>query len=107
MQMAIFMRGTGKVIKLMELVLTDMQMEQLTMESGKKINNMEKVLKTGLMEQNMMDNIETEKSMIEVCFHLRMEVFMKVIFKVTRYLAMENMYGQMENHLMAVGKEIK
>ena len=55
MLMVIFMKDSGSMIKLMDMELTSMQMEQLMLVNGLKINNMEKDLKSGLTVPNMKD----------------------------------------------------
>ena len=53
MLMVIFMKGSGSMIKLMDMELTSMQMEQLMLVNGLKISSMEKELKSGQMVLSM------------------------------------------------------
>lgn len=57
MQMEIFMKDNGKMIKHMGMVFTLIKMEQNTTDNGSKISNMVMELKHGQMVLNMMDNI--------------------------------------------------
>jgi hypothetical protein len=63
MQMEIFMKEIGLMIKLMVSEHINMQMVQLMSEIGLKINNMVKELKLGQMELAMMEIIKMEKKM--------------------------------------------
>ena len=51
--MVIFMKDSGSMIKLMDMELTSMQMEQLMLVNGLKISSMEKELKSGQMVLSM------------------------------------------------------
>ena len=62
MQMEIFMKASGKMIKHMDMVTTPMQMELLTVENGKMISNTVKELKHGPMVPNMKVNISRARS---------------------------------------------
>jgi len=53
MLMVIFMKDSGSMIKLMDMELTSMQMEQLMLVNGLKISSMEKELKSGQMVLSM------------------------------------------------------
>jgi hypothetical protein len=53
MLMVIFMKDSGSMIKLMDMELTSMQMEQPMLVNGLKISNMEKELKSGQMVLSM------------------------------------------------------
>jgi hypothetical protein len=53
MLMVIFMKDSGSMIKLMDMELTSMQMEQLMLVNGLKISSMEKELKNGQMVLSM------------------------------------------------------
>lgn len=53
MLMVIFMKDSGLMIKLMDMELTSMQMEQLMLANGLKISSMEKELKSGQMVLSM------------------------------------------------------
>jgi hypothetical protein len=53
MLMVIFTKDSGSMIKLMDMELTSMQMEQLMLVNGLKISSMEKELKNGQMVLSM------------------------------------------------------
>jgi len=53
MLMVIFMKDSGSMIKLMDMELTSMQMEQPMLVNGLKISSMEKELKSGQMVLSM------------------------------------------------------
>ena len=53
MQMVIYMRETGQMIRHKEEVYMSIWMEQNILETGKKIDNMDTELKLGLMELSM------------------------------------------------------
>jgi hypothetical protein len=52
MLMVIFMKDSGSMIKLMDMELTSMQMEQLMLVNGLKISSMEKAENHGQIQQN-------------------------------------------------------
>lgn len=66
MQMEIFMKDNGKMIKLMVTELTNTLMAQLTLENGKMINSMEEDLKHGQMEPSMKGYILMVRNMERV-----------------------------------------
>jgi hypothetical protein len=63
MLMVIFMKDSGSMIKLMDMELTSMQMEQLMLVNGLKISSMEKVLKSGQMVLSMKAIIKMGRNM--------------------------------------------
>ena len=62
MQMEMFMRVNGKMIRPTAMVTIPMPMELLTVVSGKMTNNMVRALKHGLMVRNMKVNISRARS---------------------------------------------
>ena len=62
MQMEIFMKVNGKMIRHMAMVTIPMPMELLTVVSGKMISNMVRALKHGPMVRSMKVNISRAKS---------------------------------------------
>ena len=63
MLMVIFMKDSGSMIKLMDMELTSMQMEQLMLVNGLKISSTEKELKSGQMALNMKAIIKMVRNM--------------------------------------------
>jgi len=63
MLMVIFMRDSGSMIKLMDMELTSMQMEQPMLVNGLKISSMEKELKSGQMVLSMKAIIKMGRNM--------------------------------------------
>jgi len=63
MLMVIFMKDSGSMIKLMDMELTSMQMEQPMLVNGLKISNMEKELKSGQMVLSMKAIIKMGRNM--------------------------------------------
>jgi hypothetical protein len=63
MLMVIFMKDSGSMIKLMDMELTSMQMEQLMLVNGLKISSMEKELKSGQMVLSMKAIIKMGRNM--------------------------------------------
>lgn len=80
MQMETYMKGTGKMIKLMEKEFISTKMEQPMMENGKKINSTDMELKHGLMGQYIKDTIVKVKSMGMENLSLPMVLSMKASF---------------------------
>ena len=64
MLMVISMMDTGLMIRLMELVFTNILMEHSMKANGKKINNTETVWKHGLMEPSTMVNTYRARKMV-------------------------------------------
>jgi len=63
MLMVIFMKDSGSMIKLMDMELTSMQMEQPMLVNGLKISSMEKELKSGQMVLSMKAIIKMGRNM--------------------------------------------
>lgn len=63
MLMAIFMKESGRMIKLMELVDIITKMERNIKESGKKINNKDLEKNLGQMVRIIKDNMKMERNM--------------------------------------------
>ena len=65
MQMVIYMKENGRMIKLTDMVYTIIKMEHVIRDIGKKICNMDLVRRPGQMDQNMKGIIKWGKSMQE------------------------------------------
>ena len=63
MLMAIFMRGSGSMTKLMDMELISMQMGLLMLENGTKISNTDTASKNGLMVPSMRASIKMARNM--------------------------------------------
>lgn len=64
MQMGMFTKDNGWMIKLMELVNIRIKIKPLMRANGKMINNMEQVQKSGLMDLHTMDSIKMDKNTV-------------------------------------------
>ena len=62
MLMAIFMKGSGSMIRLTDMELISMQMGLLMLENGTKISNMDTESKNGLMVPSMRASIKMARN---------------------------------------------
>lgn len=123
MQMAMFTKENGRMIRLTDKESILMLMVQDTKDNGLRINNMAMVLKDGQMVPLMKVNIHKERSMEKenspgltlvhslaislttifmevVSMNGQMEEFILVIGKITRWKVMEPSLGQMAENML-------
>jgi len=107
MQMATFILGIGRMIKLMAGESTHMTMEQRMRVNGKKTNKMAKVLKHGLMVLSILASIKMVKNMEKEFFILQIEVCMKDPFLRMRFLVKVFIHGMMAKNMRVNGNKTK
>ena len=97
------MKGTGLMIKPMDLEFIHIWMEPDTKDIGKKINNMAKAKKHGLMVLFMRESIRMEKSIIRECLGGQMEQSIMENSMIIIFTAKVAISGQMEESTMVIG----
>ncbi len=107
MPMAMFMRETGRMTKLMDVESTLMLMVADMRENGLKISNTASVLKDGQMVQVMKDNTSKEKSMARVNSHGPMQAHSQETSMITIFMGQASMNGLMAVCLLATGETTK
>lgn len=101
------MRGSGKMIKHMAMVIILMQTVQPTKVNGKTTNNTAKEPRPGQTELNTTANTTKAKSITEARSHSQMGQFILGISCRMRLVARVAMYGQMERPMKGNGKRTK
>ena len=107
MLMVMFMKGSGRTIRLMGRDSIHIQMDLDMRESGERTSSMDKELRGGLMEHVIRGNILMERSMErENSYGLitapTLETFLTIIYR-----ELEFMNGLMEEYSMVIGKIIR
>ena len=97
---------TGRMTKLMDLVSTNMQMDQNMKGSGLKINSTVKVRKFGQMELNLSVTISSERKKDKETFSGQMDRYTKVNSKVTAFMALDTIDGPTAEHITGRGKKM-
>lgn len=104
MQMEIYMRATGLIIKLMDLAFTLILKEQDMRVIGRTTNNMGKVLKSGKKEVSMKESIVWEGNRDMVNMYGKMALIMREIGLTIGLMGMAPTSGKMVENTMANGK---
>jgi len=107
MQMEMYKKEHGKMIKLMVGVYKHIQMVLNMSVIGKKINKMEKGLKHGQMVLNKMVNMSLERNTELVHLIGLMEVYMRDIFMIIIYKEEVNKHGVIIEFMKENGKITK
>jgi hypothetical protein len=99
MQMVMFIKETGKMIKPMDKDFITILMEPDMKENGLKINNMDMELKLGLMVLNISEIIIWVENMEKENFYGLMEALMRESFRITIFMEMVLTAGLMVENL--------
>ena len=105
--MEIFIKESGKTIKPMVSVFTDILMVQSTEATGSKINSMEKELKPGLTSLNMRVTLLMEQSMAQESSLGLMVQVTKVNLSSIILVGMVNIDGVTRDAIKVLGKIIR
>ena len=107
MQMEMYMKANGKMIKPRDKAFILMEMEQNTKACGKAINSTDSVKKYGPMVHNIKVIMFKEKSTELVNSNGLMGLYMREIFLTTIFMAKERINGVMEDSMKANGEKIE
>ena len=104
MQMGMYMREIGLMIKLMALVYTLTWMELDMKGNGKWINNMERVRRFGQTMPDTKETIIKERSMDKVFSNGQMVLLTRDSLKIIILMELEHINGQMEESSQVNGE---
>ena len=104
MQMGMYMREIGLMIKLMALVCTLTWMEPDMKGNGKWINNMERVKRSGQTMPDTKETIIKERSMDKVFSNGQTVLLTRDSLKIIILMELEHINGQMEESSQVNGE---